>query len=226
MTGSDLSAAFLTFKLAVLATGILLLVGIPLGWWLARSRSWISHGVGIVTLLPVALPPSVLGFYLLLAFGPDGPAGKILHAVNLPPLVFSFQGLLVGAVIASLPFVVQPIRSGFAAQGERIMEAAMVLRASPLDAFVTVALPMNRMGIGTAAVLGFAHTIGEFGVMLMIGGAIPGKTRVLSVAIFNHVESMEYGSAHLLALMLVAFAFASLALVYVFNRQGGRRHEH
>jgi molybdate transport system permease protein len=226
MNVSDWVAAFLTLRLAAFSTVILLCIGVPLGWWLARSRSPVGHLAGIATMLPVALPPSVLGFYLLLLFGPEGAAGRLFDALHLPPMVFSFRGLLVGAVIASLPFVVQPIRSGFAAQGNRYMEAAAVLRARPLDAFFTIAVPMNRTGILTAAVLGFIHTVGEFGVMLMIGGAIPGRTRVLSIAIFNHVEAMEYGRANTLALALTAFVVASLALVYVINRPGAARHDH
>jgi molybdate transport system permease protein len=226
MTVSDCVAALLTFKLAAFSTVILLCIGVPLGWWLARSRSPAGHIVGIATILPLALPPSVLGFYLLFLFGPEGAAGRLCQALHLPPMVFSFHGLLTGAIIASLPFVVQPIRSGFAAQGNRYMEAAAVLRARPLDAFFTIAVPMNRTGILTAAILGFVHTIGEFGVMLMIGGSIPGKTLVLSIAIFNHVEAMEYGRANVLSLALAAFVIASLALVYVINRPGAGRHEH
>jgi molybdate transport system permease protein len=226
MTDFDFSAYLVTLKLASVTTVILLAVGIPLGWWLARSRSWLSRVLEALVLLPLVLPPTVVGFYLLLLLGPSGPVGAIVDAWNLEPLVFSFQGLVIGSFVYSLPFVLQPITSGFALQSAKMMDAAAVLRASSTDAFISVAIPMNRTGIITAAILGFAHTIGEFGVVLMIGGAIPGKTRVLSVAIFSYVEAMEYGQAHRMAITLVVFAFATLMMVNLINKPSRRADVH
>ena len=214
MSADDVTAIALTAQLAALSTLLLLLLGTPLAWWLARSRSRLRSVVGAIVTLPLVLPPAVLGFYLLVLLGPQGPLGRLTQALGLGLLPFSFAGLVVGSVIYSLPFVVQPLQQAFAALGRQPLEAAATLRASPWDAFVSVALPLARPGFLTAAVLGFAHTVGEFGVVLMIGGNIPGKTQVLSMAIYNHVEALEYGQAHGLAGGLLVFSFAALLLLY------------
>jgi molybdate transport system permease protein len=210
----DLDAIWLTIRLAALTTVVLLLLGTPIAWWLARTRSRLKSVVGAVVTLPLVLPPAVMGFYLLVLMGPAGPVGRLTQALGLGLLPFTFAGLLVASVIYSLPFVVQPILQAFAAIGEQPMEAAASLRASPLDAFFTVALPLARPGFITAAVLGFAHTLGEFGVVLMIGGNIPGKTQVLSMAIYGHVEAMEYANAHWLAGGMLLFSFVVLLALY------------
>ena len=217
----DMTAVILTAKLAGLTTVVLLIIGTPIAWWLARSKSRLSHVVGAVVMLPLILPPAVLGFYLLVFLGPQGPVGQLTQALGLGLLPFTFAGLVVASVIYSMPFVVQPIQQAFVAIGEQPMEAAATLRASPLNAFVTVALPLARPGFITAAMLGFAHTVGEFGVVLMIGGNIPGKTQVLSMAIYNHVEAFEYESAHWLAGGMLCFSFLVLLLLYSrgWNRQ-------
>lgn len=198
----------LTLRLAATSTAALLLIGTPLAWWLARTRSRAREAVAAVVALPLVLPPTVLGFYLLIALGPDGPGGAVARLFGGRSLAFSFGGLVVGSIVYSLPFVVQPIRSAFEAVGDRPLEAAATLRASPFDAFRTVALPLARPGLIAGAVLGFAHTVGEFGVVLMIGGNIPGATRVLSIAIYDRVEVMDWGTAHLLSAGLLLFAFA------------------
>lgn len=210
----DVAAIVLTAKLAGLTTALLLLIATPIAWWLARGRSRLKSLVGAVVTLPLVLPPAVLGFYLLVLLGPDGPLGRLTQAVGLGLLPFTFAGLVVASMIYSMPFVVQPLQQAFAAIGEQPLEAAATLRASPLDAFVTVALPLARPGFITAAVLGFAHTVGEFGVVLMIGGNIPGKTQVLSMAIYNHVEALEYASAHWLAGGMLGFSFLVLLVLY------------
>ena len=214
LSPGDLAAIFLTIKLAAVTTLVLLLIGTPIAWWLARSRSVFKNLVGAVVTLPLVLPPAVLGFYLLVLLGPQGPLGKLTQAAGLGLLPFTFSGLVVASVIYSMPFVVQPLHQAFAAIGEQPLEAAATLRASPLDAFFSVALPLAAPGFLTAAVLGFAHTVGEFGVVLMIGGNIPGKTQVLSMAIYNHVEAMEYGNAHVLAGGMLAFSFLVLLVLY------------
>lgn len=214
MEASSLSAIWLTLKLASLVTILLLLVGTPIAWWLSRTSSRWKGPVGAVVTLPLVLPPTVLGFYLLLFMGPHGPAGKITQALGWGVLPFSFTGLVVASVIYSLPFVVQPIQNAFEAMGERPLEVAASLRASPWDAFFSIALPLARPGFITAAILGFAHTVGEFGVVLMIGGNIPGKTQVLSVRIYDYVEEMEYGQAHILAAGMVIFSFLVLLALY------------
>ena len=210
----DLTAVLLTARLALVTTVLLLLIGTPIAWWLARGRSNLRTVVGAIVTLPLVLPPAVIGFYLLVLLGPEGPLGKVTQQLGLGLLPFTFSGLVVASVIYSMPFVVQPIQQAFAAMGERPMEAAATLRASPLNAFLTVALPLARPGFITAAVLGFAHTVGEFGVVLMIGGNIPGKTQVLSMAIYNHVEALEYQSAHWLAGGMLCFSFLVLLLLY------------
>ncbi|HKX54529.1 MAG TPA: molybdate ABC transporter permease subunit, partial [Xanthomonadales bacterium] len=192
----DLQALKITLQLALLSTLILLFIGTPLAWWLARSRWRWRFLCEALVALPLVLPPTVLGFYLLLAFSAEGMLGQFLSAAGIGPLAFTFGGLLIGSVIYSLPFVVQPLQAAFEVIGRGPLEAAATLRASPLDRFFTVAIPLARPGFITAAVLGFAHTLGEFGVVLMIGGNIPGETRVASIAIYDHVEAMDYASAH------------------------------
>lgn len=217
----DATAVLLTAKLAGLTTVLLLAVGTPVAWWLARSRSRLKNVVGAVVTLPLVLPPAVLGFYLLVLLGPEGPLGQLTQALGLGLLPFTFAGLVVASAIYSMPFVVQPLQQAFVAMGEQPLEAAATLRASPLDAFLTVALPLALPGFITASVLGFAHTVGEFGVVLMIGGNIPGKTQVLSMAIYNHVEALEYASAHWLAGGMLGFSFLVLLVLYSrgWNRQ-------
>jgi molybdate transport system permease protein len=211
-----------TLRLAGLTTVLLLVLATPLAWWLARSRSWWKEIVAAVTTLPIILPPSVLGFYILIAIAPQSPLMTPLHAFGIRTLAFTFEGLVIGSMIYSLPFAVQPIRNAFDAMGERPMEVAATLRASPLDAFMTVALPLARRGFMAAAILVFAHTIGEFGVVLMIGGSVPGKTEVISTRIYQLVESLQYGEAHRLAAGVVIFSFAALlALLLVDRRAGG-----
>ena len=213
----ELLALWVTLKLATLTTVLLLLIGTPIAWWLARTRSSLKGPVGAVVALPLVLPPTVLGFYLLLAMGPAGPIGHLTDALGLGTLPFTFAGLVVASTFYSLPFVVQPLQNAFQAIGERPLEAAATLGAAPLDAFFSVALPLARPGYLTAAVLGFAHTVGEFGVVLMIGGDIPGQTRVLSVLIYDQVEAGAYARAHWLAAGLVVFAFLVLLALYRFN---------
>jgi molybdate transport system permease protein len=225
MTEAELAAIWLTLRLAGTVTALLLVIGTPLAWWLARTRSRLKGMVGAVVALPLVLPPTVLGFYLLVAMGPDGPVGGLTQALGLGTLPFTFAGLVVASVFYSLPFVVQPLQNAFEAIGERPLEVAATLRASPWDAFWSVAVPLARPGFISATILGFAHTVGEFGVVLMIGGNIPGKTRVISVLIYDHVEAMEYAQAHLLAGGMVVFSFLVLLALYTFNPQpsGGRR---
>ena len=218
----DLSAIKLTLKLASLTTCLLLIIGTPIAWWLARTRSRLKGMVGAVVALPLVLPPTVLGFYLLVLMGPQGPIGHLTQALGLGLLPFTFPGLLLASVLYTMPFVVQPVQNAFEAIGERPMEAAATLRAGPWDTFFTVVVPLARPGFLTAAVLGFAHTVGEFGIVLMIGGNIPGKTRVVSVQIYDHVEAMEYTEAHWLAGGMVAFAFLVLFALYTFNNSANR----
>ncbi|WP_374502992.1 molybdate ABC transporter permease subunit [Zoogloea sp.] len=214
LSAEDWSAIRLTLELACIVTLLLLLVGTPVAWWLATTRSRLRNVVGAVVALPIVLPPTVLGFYLLIVMGPEGPVGMLTRSLGLGGLPFTFAGLVVASVFYSLPFVVQPIQNAFMAMGPRPLEVAATLRASPWGSFVHVALPLARPGFITAAVLGFAHTVGEFGVVLMIGGNIPGKTQVLSVQIYNHVEAIEYGQAHGLAAGLVVFSFVVLLVLY------------
>ena len=214
LTSADWSAVWLTFQLATVSTVILLLVGTPIAWWLARTRSKWKGVVGAVEALPLQLPPTVIGFYLLVAMGPAGPVGRLTEALGLGLLPFSFAGLVVGSVIYSLPFVVQPVHNAFEAIGRRPLEVAATLRAGPWDSFFNVALPLARPGFVTATILGFAHTVGEFGVVLMIGGNIPDKTRVVSVAIYDHVEALEYAQAHWLSGGMLAFSFVVLLVLY------------
>ncbi|MFT4860821.1 MAG: molybdate transport system permease protein [Pseudohongiellaceae bacterium] len=211
---SDLQAIVLTLRLAATVTIILLLVGTPIAWWLARTQSALRGPVSALVALPLVLPPTVLGFYLLLLMSPDGALGKLVSWLGLQSLAFTFSGLVVGSVFYSLPFVVQPIQNAFVALGNRPLEQAATLGLSPWQSFLWVVLPMAKPGFLTAAVLGFAHTVGEFGVVLMIGGSIPGLTRVISVQIYDHVEALDYSQAHYLSAAMVVFSFLVLLLVY------------
>jgi molybdate transport system permease protein len=222
MNGADLQTLLLSIRLATVTTGVLLLLGTPLAWWLARTESRLRAPIEAVVAMPLVLPPTVLGFYLLLALGPDGPIGGPWSRLGGGPLVFSFSGLVLGSVVYSLPFVVQPLQTSFEALGRTPFEVAATLGAGPLDRFLSVAVPLARRGFLTAATLGFAHTLGEFGVVLMIGGNIPGETRVVSIAIYDYVETLSYGQAHLLAAILLAFSFVVLLSVFVVNRRLGR----
>ena len=224
---AGLQAIALTLRLAATTTAVLLLAGTPLAWWLARTRSWLKGPVGALVALPLVLPPVVLGFYLLVLMGPNGPVGQLTQSLGWGVLPFTFTGLVVGSVLYSMPFVVQPLQNAFEAMGERPLEAAATLRASPLDTFFSVVLPLVRPAYLTAAVMGFAHTVGEFGIVLMMGGNIPGKTRVMSVQIYDHVEALEYSQAHWLAGGLLVFSFLALLALYAFNtlQQGRRKGE-
>lgn len=219
LTAEDFQAVLLTLRLAATVTALLLLIGTPIAWWLAHTKSRLKGPVGAVVSLPLVLPPTVMGFYMLLAMGPWGPIGKFSAAVGWGSLPFTFTGLVIASLFYSLPFVVQPIQNAFEAMGDRPMEAAATLGARPLDAFFTVALPLARPGFITASILGFAHTVGEFGVVLMIGGNIPGTTRVISVQIYDHVESMEYARAHWLAGGMLVFSFVILLTLYSRRKQ-------
>lgn len=219
MLESDLTALAITLKLAFLTTLILLLIGTPLAWWLARTQWRFKFLIEATVALPLVLPPTVLGFYLLIALGPNGPIGGFMEAMGGRPLAFTFTGLVIGSVVYSMPFVIQPLQNAFSAIGQRPMEVAATLRASPIDRFFTVAVPLARPGFLTAMVLGFAHTLGEFGVVLMIGGNIPGETQVVSIAIYDHVESLEYTHAHWLSGGLLLMSFIMLITVYAVNRR-------
>jgi molybdate transport system permease protein len=219
LEAADFTAFTLTLKLAGVSTLILLCLGTPLAWWLSQTRTRGKSVVEALIALPLVLPPTVLGFYLLLAMSPTGPVGSTLNSLGLPSLAFSFSGLVLGSVIYSLPFVVQPLQTSFVAVGRRPLEVAATLGAGPLDRFLNIVLPMSKLGYLTAIVLGFAHTMGEFGVVLMIGGNIPGQTQVLSIAIYDHVEALEYSQAHWLAGLLLLFSFLVLLTVYTLNKR-------
>ena len=219
MTMPDLGPLWLTLNLALVTTAILLIVGTPIAWWIATTRSSLKPAVEAVTALPLVLPPTVLGFYLLVALSPTSTVGRLWVDVTGDSLTFSFTGLVVASILYSLPFMVQPLASVFEQVGPSPMEAAASLRASPLDAFFNVAVPLSKRGFLTASVLTFAHTVGEFGVVLMVGGAIPGQTKVISIAIYEHVETLRYSEAHILSAGLVIFSFCVLLLVYSFNRR-------
>jgi molybdate transport system permease protein len=211
------AAVWLTLRLATVTTLLLLPIGLALGWWLARTRARWRGGVGALVALPLVLPPTVLGFYLLVALGPRGPVGQLMQSLGLGLLPFTFSGLVVASMLYSLPFVVQPLQQAFEAIGDAPLEAAATLRAGPWDAFVSVALPLARPGLVTATILGFAHTVGEFGVVLMIGGNIAGRTRVVSVQIYDHVEALEYTKAHWLSGGMLVFSFLVLLALYTLN---------
>jgi len=216
---TDWLALVTTLELSAVTTLVLLLLGTPLAWWLARTSSRLAVAVEAVVALPLVLPPTVLGFYMLVALGPRGPIGGTLESLGLPHLAFTFTGLVIASTIYSLPFMVQPLKDAFAAVGARMTEVAATLRAGPWDRFFTVVVPLARRGFLTAITLTFAHTVGEFGVVLMVGGNIPGETRVLSIAIYDHAESMDYASAHLLSGGLLAASFLLLLTVYLVNRR-------
>ena len=215
----DLGPLWLSFYLALITTLILLLLGTPLAWWLAGTRSRIKPAVEAVTALPLVLPPTVLGFYLLVLLSPTSTLGRLWVTMTGESLTFSFSGLVVASVFYSLPFMIQPLQSAFETVGRGPMEAAASLRASPIDAFLSVAVPLSSRGFLTAAVLTFAHTVGEFGVVLMVGGNIPGETKVISITIYEHVETLRYADAHMLSAGLIVFSFCVLLLVYSLNRR-------
>ena len=214
---SDWAAIRLTLELATLTTALLILLGTPVAWWLAHTRSRIKPVIVSLVAMPLVLPPSVIGFYLLVFMGPNGPLGQLTQSLGLGTLPFTFGGLLIASCIYSTPFVIQPLQNAFEAIDDRMYEAAATLRAGPLDRFFNVAVPLAKPGFLTAAVLGFAHTVGEFGVVLMIGGNIPDKTRVVSVQIYDYVEALEYSEAHRLAMLMLIFSFIVLFLLYTFN---------
>lgn len=228
ITEADLVAIWVTLKLATVVTVLLLLIGTPIAWWLASTRSRWKNPVSALVALPIVLPPSVLGFYLLIFMGPKGPLGQLTASLGLGTLPFTFSGLVIASLVYSLPFVVQPIQNAIEALGRRPLEVAATLRAGPWDRFFSVILPQARPGLFTAAVLGFAHTVGEFGVVLMIGGNIAGETQVISVQIYDHVEALDYASAHGLALLMVVFSFVVLLALYTLNPRAsfsvGLRH--
>ncbi len=220
---ADLAPIWLTLKLAAVVTALLLILGTPLAWWLARTRARFAPAVEAVTALPLVLPPTVLGFYLLLAFNPTAPLGAFWVSLTGGTLTFSFAGLVIASLVYSLPFTVQPLQAAFTTLGRAPLEAASSLGAAPLDAFLTVAVPLCLRGYLTAAVLTFAHTLGEFGVVLMVGGNIPGQTRVISIAIYEEVETLDYATAHLLSGILLVLSFAILLALYVLNGRGRGR---
>jgi molybdate transport system permease protein len=217
LTSDDLSALWLTAKLAGSVTVILLLIGTPLAWWLARTSSWCKAIIASVISLPMVLPPVVFGFYLLILTGPHGPLGKLFATFGLKPLPFTFEGLVVGSVFYSLPFMVHPLRAAFESIGNRPLEVAATLHASPLDTFITVVLPLALPGFISASIITFAHTVGEFGMILMIGGSLPGITRVASVQIYDYVESMDFSSAHHVAIVMLLFSFVILLVMHLNN---------
>ena len=215
----DLIALFVTLKLASISTIVLIVIGTPIAWWLSHSHWRYKYFVEAIIALPLILPPTVLGFYLLVSLGPNGPIGGLSSAMGGESLAFTFTGLVIGSVVYSMPFVIQPLQNAFSAIGQRPLEVAATLGASPIDRFFSIALPMARPGFITASVLGFAHTLGEFGVVLMIGGNIPGSTQVVSISIYDHVEALEYGQAHALSASLLLFSFFLLLIVYGANRR-------
>ncbi|PIW09708.1 MAG: molybdate ABC transporter permease subunit [Comamonadaceae bacterium CG17_big_fil_post_rev_8_21_14_2_50_60_13] len=219
LTPSEWQAIWLTAKLAGLTTVILLILCAPLAWWLARSGSRLANPVAALVSLPLVLPPTVIGFYLLIVLGPQGAVGGTLEALGLHHLAFSFWGILIGSVIYSMPFTVQPLREAFAAIDLRLLDAAATLRAGALDRFFNLVLPLSRSGILTAVVITFAHTVGEFGVIAMLGGSLPGETRVVSIAIYDYTQALDYGAAHRLSFILLGFSFLTLLAFYSINRR-------
>lgn len=219
LSAADISAIWLTLRLATTVTLLLLIIGTPIAWWLARTQSWLKGPIAAIVALPLVLPPTVLGFYLLIAMGPNGFIGEFTQSLGLGTLPFTFWGLVVASIIYSMPFVVQPIQNAMEAIGDRPLEVATTLRAGPIDRFFTIVLPLAKPGFITASILGFAHTIGEFGVILMIGGNIPDETRVVSVQVYDHVESLEYAQAHSLSALLLVFSFVVLLTLYWSQRK-------
>ncbi|NVK73144.1 molybdate ABC transporter permease subunit [Marinomonas sp. CT5] len=219
LSSEDITAIWLTLKLATVVTLLLIIISTPIAWWLARTKSWLKGPINAIVAMPLVLPPTVLGFYLLIFLGPEGPAGKLLHNLGVSPLPFSFSGLVIASMFYSLPFVVQPIQNAFIAMGDKPLEAAATLRSSPWDRFFHIAIPLAKPGYISAAILGFAHTVGEFGVVLMIGGNISNETRVISIQIYDHVEALEYDQAHALSLLMIGFAFIVLAFLYSSKKQ-------
>jgi molybdate transport system permease protein len=219
LSDGDIATIWLTLRLATTVTILLLICATPVAWWLARTNSWFKGPLSAIVALPLVLPPTVLGFYLLLAMGPNGAIGQFTQALGLGTLPFTFWGLVVASMVYSMPFVVQPIQNAIEAIGNRPLEAAATLGAGPIDRFFTVVLPLAKPGFMTATILGFAHTVGEFGIVLMIGGSIPGETRVVSVQIYDHVESLEYAQAHALSGVMIVFSFVVLLLLYTFQRK-------
>ncbi|MBL1241422.1 MAG: molybdate ABC transporter permease subunit [OCS116 cluster bacterium] len=216
---TDMAAIWLTVRLASTVTLLLLLIGTPIAWWLAQSRSCLKAPIGALLALPLILPPTVIGFYLLIAMSPDGFLGQLTRALGIGSLAFSFWGLVLASMLYSLPFVVQPLQNAFEAIGKRPLEVAATLHSSPIDRFFSVVVPLAKPGFITATILGFAHTVGEFGVVLMIGGNIPGKTQVISVKIYEHVELFEYGQAHYLSALMIGFSFVVLLGLYLLRGQ-------
>ena len=223
LTASDLQAIVLTLQVATLTTAILAVIGTPLAWWLARTRSGLKSVLTALVAIPIVLPPSVLGFYLLVLMGPNGPVGQWTQALGIGLLPFSFSGLVVASVLYSLPFMVQPVLNAMEAMGSRPLEVAASLRASPVDTFFRVVLPLCRPGLVTGCIMSFAHTVGEFGVVLMVGGNIPGETRMVSVQIYDHVEALEYADAHRLAAVMLLFSFAVLLVLHLYNARHAAR---
>jgi molybdate transport system permease protein len=219
LSEGDIATIWLTLRLATTVTVLLLIFATPVAWWLARTKSWFKGPLSAIVALPLVLPPTVLGFYLLLAMGPNGAIGQFTQSLGLGTLPFTFWGLVVASMVYSLPFVVQPIQNSIEAIGNRPLEAAATLGAGPIDRFFTVVLPLAKPGFMTATILGFAHTVGEFGIVLMIGGSIPGETRVVSVQIYDHVESLEYAQAHALSGVMIVFSFMVLLMLYTFQRK-------
>lgn len=219
LSASDLAAIWLTMRLAFTVTVLLLLIGTPVAWWLSQTRSWLKAPIGALLSLPLILPPTVIGFYLLIAFAPHGMIGKFTASIGLGSLAFTFWGLVVASMIYSMPFVIQPLQNAFEAIGKKPLEAAATLNASPLDRFLSVAVPLAKPGFITAAILGFAHTVGEFGVVLMIGGNIPQETQVISVKIYEHVEALEYAQAHYLSVLMIVFSFVVLLGLYMLQNR-------
>ena len=219
LSEQDLIALFVTLKLASISTIVLILIGTPIAWWLSHTHWRYKYFVEAIIALPLILPPTVLGFYLLVSLGPNGPVGGLSSTLGEESLAFTFTGLVIGSVVYSMPFVIQPLQNAFSAIGQRPLEVAATMGASPLDRFFSIAIPMARPGFLTASVLGFAHTLGEFGVVLMIGGNIPGSTQVVSISIYDHVEALEYGQAHALSASLLLFSFVLLLIVYGANRR-------
>ena len=219
LTDGDIATIWLTLRLATTVTILLLIFATPVAWWLARTNSWFKGPLSAIVALPLVLPPTVLGFYMLLAMGPNGAIGQLTLAFGLGTLPFTFWGLVVASMVYSLPFVVQPIQNAIEAIGNRPLEAAATLGAGPMDRFFTVVLPLAKPGFMTATILGFAHTVGEFGIVLMIGGSIPGETRVVSVQIYDHVESLQYAQAHALSGVMIVFSFVVLLMLYTFQRK-------